>query len=255
MELSGLVDSRRERAVAAEAGEGAALRLYFHDGDGFRTEELPFRQFVLTSSRDQLAFPGEVAELAGDAPLKFLAEFPAGADQSAALAELRASKRPFLFWRDAVRQALARCRVRLFSGMEFSELRRMAVALETDADGRITSLEAADGAETRRWSSADAEEEARMLEEFFAFVAERDPDTVEGFGLYSSVCPALEKACKRHKIGFAVGRCGAAARRSAGSFTLPEGVVRCDVYRAPGRHLVDLGLCNVGRRERNVPES
>ena len=241
MKLSGLVDSRRERAVAAEAG-GGGLRLYFHDGDRFRIEELPFRPFVLLSSLEQLTVPCEVAELAGDAPLKFLAEFSGEAEYAASLKELRASKRPFLCWRDAVRQALARCRVRLFAGMEFSELRRMAVALATDAEGRITFIEAADGAETRRWSAADAAEEARLLAEFFAFVAERDPDTVEGFGLYSVVCPALEKACKRHKIGFALGRAGEAAKRSAGSFTLPEGVVRCDVYRAPGRHLVDLGI-------------
>ena len=242
MELSGLVDSRRARAVAAEAGEGGSLRLYYHDGDGFRTEELPFRFFVLLSFREQLTVPCEVAELAGDAPLKYLAEFSDAAAYTAALAELRASKRPFLCWRDAVRQALVRCRVRLFSGMEFSELRRMALTLATDAEGRITSLEAADGSTSRRWSAADADAEARLLEEFFAFVAERDPDTLEGFGLYSAVCPALEKACKRHKIGFALGRNGAAAKRSAGSFTLPEGVVRCDVYRAPGRHLVDLGI-------------
>ncbi len=81
-----------------------------------------------------------------------------------------------------------------------------------------------------------------MLGEFFAFVAERDPDTVEGYGLYSTVCPALKKACRRHKIAFAMGRGGAAAKRSAGSFTLPEGVMRCDVFRAPGRHLVDLAI-------------
>ena len=224
MELSGLVDSRREHAVAAEVGAGGGLRLYFHDGDGFRTEELPFLPFVLLSGRGQLAVPCEVAELEGGLPLKFLAEFGGEAEYSSALAELRASKRPFLCWRDLVRQALIRCRVRLFSGLAFSELRRMALAVETDAEGAIAALEAADGSTSRRWSSAGADDEPRMLEEFFAFVAERDPDTVEGFGLYSAVLPALEKACKRHKIGFALGRNGAAAKRQAGSFTLPEGV-------------------------------
>ena len=242
MELSGLVDSRREHAVAAEVCDGGRLRLYFHDGGGFRTEELPFRPFALSSGRELPAVPCEVAELEGGLPLKFLAEFADGADLSAVLAELRASKRPFLCWRDPVRQALVRCRVRLFAGMSFSELRRMAIALETDAEGMLTAVEAADGSASRRWSAADAEEESRLLEEFFAFVAERDPDTLEGFGLYSTVLPALEKACKRHKLVFALGRNGAPAKRQAGSFTLPEGVVRCDVYRTAGRHLVDLAI-------------
>lgn len=241
MELSGLIDSRRERAVAAEVS-GGAFRLYFHDGEGFRTEELPFRPFVLLSFPDQLNFPCEVAELEGGLPLKFLAEFGGEAEYSEALAELRASKRPFLCWRDPLRQALIRSRVRLFSGLEFSELRRMALALETDAEGAITALAAADAAGVRRWSAADPEGEARMLEEFFAFVAGRDPDTLEGYGLYSTLCPALEKACRRHKIAFGLGRGGAAAKRSAGSFTLPEGVMRCDVWRAAGRHLVDLAI-------------
>ena len=242
MELSGLVDSRREHAVAAEVCDGDKLRLYFHDGGGFRTEELPFRPFALLSSSDRPAVSCEVAELAGGLPLKFLAEFSGETDLSAALAELRASKRPFLCWRDMVRQALVRCRVRLFAGMSFSELRRMALTLETDAEGMLTVLEAADGSAYRRWSAADAEEEARLLEDFFAFVAERDPDTLEGFGLHSTVLPALEKACKRRKVPFALGRNGAAAKRQAGSFTLPEGVVRCDVYRTAGRHLVDLAI-------------
>ena len=242
MELSGLVDSRREHAVAAEVSAGDKLRLYFHDGGTFRTEALPFRPFVLLSTRERLAAPCEVAELEGGSPLRFIAEFDGEAAYSAALAELRSSKRPFLCWRDLVRQAFVRCRVRLFTGMAFSELRRMALAVETDAEGRLTALEAADAAGTRRWSAGDAADEARLLEEFFAFVAERDPDTVEGFGLYSTVLPALEKACKRHKIGFALGRNGEAAKRSAGSFTLPEGVMRCDVYRTAGRHLVDLAI-------------
>jgi len=240
MELSGLVDSRLGHAVAAEAEDGEVLSLYFHDGAGFRTEELPFRRFALFCARDQLA--GEAVELDGGLPLKFLAEFPSAEAYSAGIKELGASKRPFLSWRDAVRQALIRCRVRLFSGMSFSELHRMALALETDDDGAIVALEAADGSGSRRWRASAEDGGRKMLEEFFAFVAERDPDTLEGFGLYSSILPALEKACKRLKIALPLGRNGAAAARSAGSFTLPEGVVRCNVYRAAGRHLVDLGI-------------
>lgn len=241
MELTGLVDSRLERIVAAEAGDGI-LQLYFHDGGTFRTAEMPFRRFVLLSSRDQLSIPCAITELDGGLPLEFLAEFTSEAEYSAAVAELRTSKRPYLSWRDALRQALIRCRVRLFSGMSFSELRRMALALETDADGILTALEATDGTESRRWLAPSPDAEKRMLEEFFAFIAERDPDTLEGFGLYSSLLPALEKACRRRKVPFAPGRNMAAAKRSSGSFTLPEGVVRCDVYRTAGRHLVDLGI-------------
>ena len=244
MELAGLVGSAAKRAAAAEVPEGkSALRLYFHDGASYRTEELPFRRFVVLSSPEQLSSPGRLTELAGALPLRFLAEFDTAEEYDAALADVRAAKRPALVLRDVLRQALIRCRVRLFSGMEFSELRRCALAATADEEsGALARIEAADGAAVRVWTPASAEEERRALEELISFIAASDPDAVEGYDLYSTVLPALEKACRRHKLPLALGRGGARAARSAGSFTLPEGVVRCNVYRAPGRHFVDVGI-------------
>ena len=121
MELSGLVDSCRLYAVAAEVPEdGNALQLYFHDGDGFRIESLPFRRFAVLSDRGQITVNAEFTELDGHLPLGCLAEFDSAADHAKALAELRESRRPWMNYRDPVRQALMRCRVRLFSGMEIT---------------------------------------------------------------------------------------------------------------------------------------
>ena len=116
MELTGLVGSAAKRATAAEVPEGkSALRLYFHDGAAYRTEELPFRRFVVLSFPEQLTEPAHLSELAGALPLRFLAEFDTAEEYDAALAVVRASKRPALVVRDVLRQALIRCRVRLFS--------------------------------------------------------------------------------------------------------------------------------------------
>ena len=238
MELTGLVESLRRGVVAAEVPERTSvLRLYFHDGAGFRTEELPFRRFVVLGNGAGVATPCEISTLAGGLPLDKLAEFDTEEAYLAALAELRTTKVPAFVMRDVLRQALIRARVRLFSGMAFSELRRVSVALVGDA-----SVELCDGAETRSWSFATLDEERRSLEEISRFISARDPDAIEGYDLYSTVLPALEKAYKRHKLPFDWGRDRAAATRSAGSFTLPEGVVRCNVYRAAGRHFVDAGI-------------
>ena len=238
MELTGLVASQRTGVVAAEVPEHrSVLRMYFHDGAAFRTEELPFRRFVVLGRGAETTSPCLLTPLAGTLPLDRLAEFDTEADYLAALAELRAAKAPALVLRDVLRQALIRLRLRLFSGMAFSELRRLAVALVPGV-----ALEAASGAETRTWSLAAPDDERRALEELAAFIAASDPDAIEGYDLYSTVLPALEKACRHHKLPFAWGRNGEKTTRSAGSFTLPEGVVRCNVYRTAGRHLVDVGI-------------
>lgn len=239
MELSGLVDSCRLYAVAAEVPEdGNVLRLYFHDRDGFRTEELPFRRFAVLSSRDQIRTRADFTDLAGTLPLKVLAEFSSAAEFASALTELRESKRPYLFYRDPVRQALMRCRVRLFSGMAFDDVRRLSLAV-SETNGFVSSVEACLGDRTERFAASSPEEEKTLLESLFAAIAEADPDLIEGHELGGSVLPALERACKRQKLAFSLGRNGTAAVRSSGSFTLPEGLVRCNVYRAPGREFVD----------------
>ena len=239
MDLAGLVGSCRMHAVAALVPEeGNVLRLYFHEDEGFRIEELPFRRFVIVSDPQQLTTPCAITALGGNFPLRYLAEFDSAAAYRQGLDELRSSRQGWHFFRDPVRQALIRCRVRLFSGVSFAELRRLALAAEGD-DRLITALEAADGAEVRRFEAATPEEERKLLEELAALVSERDPDVIEGLDLGGRIFPMLEKAFKRHKLAFALGRGGGAVTRAPGSFTLPEGQVRCTVYRAPGRNIVD----------------
>ena len=107
MDLTGLVGSCRMHAVAAEVpGDGNVLRLYFHEADSFRIEELPFRRFVLLADQGQLAGPCEASRLAGDFPLRYLAEFDSAAAYRQALDELRASRGGWYGFRDTVRQAL-----------------------------------------------------------------------------------------------------------------------------------------------------
>ena len=239
MDLTGLVGSCRMHAVAAEVpGDGNILRLYFHEAETFRIEELPFRRFVLLADPGQLSVPGAVSRLEGDFPLRYLAEFDSGAAYRQALDELRGSRGGWYGLRDVVRQALIRCRVRLFSGMQFSSLRRLALVLEGD-DRLVAALEVFDGASLRRFEAANSEEERRLLEELLKLVEAFDPDVIEALDLGATVFPALEKAFKRHKLAFSLGRGGGVVTRSAGSFTLPEGQVRCNVYRAPGRNIVD----------------
>ena len=239
MELSGLVDSCRLYVVAAEVPEHEnLLRLYFHDREGFRMEELPFRRFAVLSSPEQISTRAGFTALAGDLPLKVLAEFDSAADYAAALAELRGSKRPWLFFRDPVRQALMRCRVRLFSGMAFGEIRRLSLAV-TATDELVSALEVYVDGRAARFTAATPDEERLLLEAFLRSVSEADPDIVEGHELGNRIIPALEKACRRHKLPLALGRGGSVVVRSSGSFTLPEGQMRCGICRAAGRQFID----------------
>ncbi len=243
MDLFGLVESRRLYAVAAEVPEnGTFLRLYFHEQDGYRTEELPFRRFLILSDPEQVTAPCSLTTLQGDLPLRVLAQFDTAADYAAAVSQLRESRRPYQIFRDPVRQALIRCRVRLFSGLSFGALRRMALAVSTAEDGMISSVEFCSGRGAGKLKASSLDEEKILLQDLLRLIAGDDPDVLEGHKLADEILPCLERRCSRHRIAFLPGRGGTAAVRSAGSFTLPEGQVRCGIYQTPGRQFIDTAI-------------
>ena len=49
-----LTETRRQGVTAVETTADRTI-YYFHDGDGFRTEEEPFKPFILLSSPEQLS--------------------------------------------------------------------------------------------------------------------------------------------------------------------------------------------------------
>lgn len=253
MFLEKLVNSRRGGVVAVETrGDGAVF--FYHDGAGYREEEVPFTPMLLLSAPEQLEeFSGTaaVAPLTGDMVFRFTAKFPTLKEYDLALKHLKKGRGPYYVFRDLSQQILQQEETRLFSGMEFRELRRLQFDLEVrttpgfdfpnperDAD-EIVIISMCDSTGWELVLSQDAMSEKELIEAFVRTVAERDPDVIEGHNLCRFDLPYLETRAKRHKVKLTLGRGGATPKTRSSRFSLAERIInytRCDIF---GRHVVD----------------
>ena len=249
-----LVSNRRSGVVAVEVAANRMV-FFYHEGNGFRTEEEPFAPFVLLSSPEQLdGFDGafDLEPLSGQMLFCTLAKFPDIDVYNAALAFLKKSTRaPYSIYRDLSQQALLESETRLFGAMSFPELRRLSFDLETlttpgydfpnaDRPGDeiiIISLRDSSGWETVL--SQETMSEKELIETFLKVVAERDPDVVEGHNICRFDLPYLETRARRYKLKLTLGRDGSAPRKRPSRFTIAERLINYTRYEFYGRHTID----------------
>lgn len=249
-----LVSNRRSGVVAVEV-DANRMVFFYHEGNGFRTEEEPFAPFVLLSSPEQLdGFDGafDLEPLSGQMLFCTLAKFPDIDVYNAALAFLKKSTRaPYSIYRDLSQQALLESETRLFGAMSFPELRRLSFDLETlttpgydfpnaDRPGDeiiIISLRDSSGWETVL--SQETMSEKELIETFLKVVAERDPDVVEGHNICRFDLPYLETRARRYKLKLTLGRDGSAPRKRPSRFTIAERLINYTRYEFYGRHTID----------------
>ncbi len=253
MLLEKLVNSRRSGVVAVEPrGDGAVF--FYHDGAGFREEEIPFTPMVLLSAPEQLEdFSGvaAVTPLAGEMTYRFLAKFPTLKEYELALKHLKKRGGAYYTFRDLPQQILQQQETRLFAGMEFRELRRLQFDFEVrttpgfdfpnperEAD-EIVIISMSDSTGWELVLSQEKMNEKELLEAFVRTVAERDPDVIEGHNICRFDLPYLEARAKRHKVKLALGRGGALLKSRSSRFTVAERIVNYTRYDVFGRHVVD----------------
>ncbi|MDR0933098.1 MAG: ribonuclease H-like domain-containing protein [Victivallales bacterium] len=253
MFLGKLVESQRDKVVAVETRNDCAV-FFYHDNAKYREEEVPFTPMLLLSSPEQLSeFSGTatVTPLTGNMVFRFMAKFPNQKEYESALKFLRQNSRPFYLFRDLSRQILQQEETRLFSGMEFRELRRMQFDLEVrttpgfefpnpdrEAD-EIVIISICDSTGYEQVLSQKTMSEKELIEAFVQTVAERDPDVIEGHNLCRFDLPYLETRAKRHKVKLALGRGGATVKSRSSRFNLAERIINYTRYDIFGRHVVD----------------
>ena len=103
--------------VAAETGAWG-LRLYFHDGNRFRQEDVPFTPFILLDNSAAIPENCTVEPLSGNGFFCRMAVFDSLADYEAQLAALKKSPGVMNF-SSLLQQALGIKNLRLFAGMDF----------------------------------------------------------------------------------------------------------------------------------------
>ncbi|MCB1453990.1 MAG: ribonuclease H-like domain-containing protein, partial [Rhizobiaceae bacterium] len=152
-------------------------------------------------------------------------------------------------------QFLLQSRARLYADLNFSDLRRCQLDIETaSADGgfsdarnpgdRVLAIGLRQGGENRLLVLREETEAAEklLLEELNAALAEFDPDVIEGHNIFKFDFDYLRQRCKRHKVPCAWGRFGQSASFRNSRLKVAERWVdfpRCDL---PGRAVIDTYL-------------
>ena len=252
------IGSLRRGIVAVETADDGAAEYFSHDGATFRTERLPFRPFLLCRGSSDLPAEsgGSLRTLAGGLPLGTLVEFPTPEAAKRAADAIAATKGACLWLRDLRQQALTAHRIRLFVGMEFSELRVLSIALESNSTGEITAIRLSDSSGAERL--LDRGGEKAILADFAAAVTGFDPDALTGWRLCREILPQLEKRAAKCKVPLPLGRGGVPTERRPGRFYLADRPVSYNRFDVRGRHVVDVEhlaqLYDLAHREFDVLE-
>lgn len=250
-----------ENIVAAVLA-GRFIRLFLRTGRGVVFRDDPFHPFVLVEDSGLLADfgrPVTFRTLSGPGDYRVQATFRDWGDCIAARDFLarRSGKTPsspdapYLFLSDPVHQHLLTTGKTLFKGMDFDQLRRMALDIETDcAEGfefsnpereedRIVSIAVMDSTGYQEVLSAHSMEEGPMLERLGEIIRERDPDVLEGHNLFRFDLEYLRVRAARAGVRLAWGRDGSEPKVRQSRFTIAERNIdypRFDIY---GRHVID----------------
>ncbi|MBI2879808.1 MAG: hypothetical protein HYY19_08815, partial [Candidatus Rokubacteria bacterium] len=247
-------------AFELEGGEG--IRVYHRDGERRESRLEPFTPFLLLADPDLLrGWKGEVEvePLEGAGSLRWLVRL--GSWPSALKAREHCQRRsgrpqsapdaPYRFLSDPVHQHLLLTGKTSFRGLEFRDLRRLALDIEVycgegfefpnpSREGdRIIAVALAESSGWERVLSGKELDERAMLEELGRLIRERDPDVIEGHNLFRFDLEYIEARARRHRVPLAWGRDGGPLRGHASRMQVAERTIAYRRYEVHGRHLLD----------------
>lgn len=266
---------RTERIVAAELA-GRFIRLFTRTPDGVFFHDDPFHPFIILTEAHLLSgFAGATTTraLAGSGEFRHLALFNDwrtcldARDYLVRTTGKTASttSAPYLFFSDPVHQHLLLTGKTLFKGIEFPEIRRLALDIETwcapgfefsnplREEDRIISVAILDSEGYEEVLSGHDLDEPAMLELLNRIIRERDPDVIEGHNIFRFDLEYIRTRAARHGIRLAWGRDGTEPRVHPSRFTVAERIVDYPRWNVYGRHVIDtyflLLVYDVGNRE------
>ncbi len=247
--------------VAAELA-GRFIRLFIRTDHGVIFRDDPFHPFILLADEALLAdatIPCQVTPLDGPGEFCFLARFTSWHDCMAARDYLAkrsshspsAADAPYLYISDPVHQHLLLTGKTFFKGLEFQQLRRLALDIETACapgfefsnplrpEDRIISIALVDSDGFEEVLSGREMDETRMLQRLGEIIGERDPDVLEGHNLFRFDLEYIRVRAAQLGVRLNWGRDGSEPRVHHSRFTVAERSVdypRWDIY---GRNIID----------------
>src|ERR1700752_2220790 len=248
--------------VAVEVVAPAEVDIFRRVGATLTRERRPLKLFALLAEPGMLnglGAPHKVEPLEGSFRLRWFATFDRLDALNTARSHLRrltgkapgVSDAPYLVLADPVEQYLILTGTTFFIGMEFGELRRMQLDIETyispgfefptaarEGD-RIVAIALSDSTGYERVLRGDAMDERTMLEELVRIVAERDPDVLEGHNLFRFDLEYLEARARRHRVKLALGRDRSEMSARPARLQIAERSIASRRYDIRGRSLID----------------
>jgi DNA polymerase I len=158
---------------------------------------------------------------------------------------------PYLFLSDPVHQFLLLTGKTLFKGLDFKDLHRLALDIETATapgyafsnpsrqEDRILSVALMDNRGNEEVLFATEYEEREMLEALGSRIQSLDPDVLEGHNLFNFDLEYIDTRARMHGVKLQWGRDASEPRIRRSRFSVAERVIdytRMDIF---GRHLVD----------------
>ncbi len=262
LDLDQLVPCPYSNLVALEVEDDGSAALYLREDQNLRRETVPFHPWLLVRS-GQLAeaLPGscEIVELRGEGFFDRQVAFPDLESYRQAVKHLKqhtgqaasAPDAPYRLFTDLQQQAMTSLSARLFRNMEFSQIRRLQLDIETyttpgydfpnarrEKDA-IIMIAMRDNAGWEKLLAGPELDEPTILREMIRCFTERNPDVLEGHNIFNFDLPYIEERCRRHRIPLRLGRDGKVAKSRSSRFTAAERSSSYTRYDLHGRHVID----------------
>lgn len=244
------------RIVSVEPAGDDAMCVYRRTDDGSSTAEetAPFAPYLWVAGKPE-GF--SIEPLSGGHHFDGLVRCAGWKEFTALRAALRGREDVDHFaLTDPVQQYLTATGRTLFKGMEFGDLRRMQIAVDStpDALAEIALSDQTGWEERLVVDPADAANSERAaLERLGALIRERDPDVLEGHHIFKTLLPSLAARARVAKVKLTWGRDGSPITSRASRLQIAEKTINYPKYEIRGRHVVDTYLLaqfyDIGTRE------
>ena len=259
-----LLFGRDERSgIIAVEPVGHFMRLFFRRAGRVHFHDEEFHPFILISDPGLVSgcrVPCAVRQLEGDGLFCYQLQFDSWTDCLTARDFLAAktgkrpgaAEAPYLFLSDLSHQYLLSSGATLFKGMEFADLRCLALDIETDCaagygfsnperpEDRILSIALKDSHGEETVLRGDQLSEPELLQALNSAIHRHDPDVITGHNIFRFDLDYIGTRARLHGIRLDWGRNGSAPHITPHArWTLADKTIdypRWDVY---GRHIID----------------
>jgi DNA polymerase, archaea type len=251
-----------EGIVAVEPIGRNVMRLFLRRGSLLETRDEPFTPFLLLEDEcllKDLKEPCTVEHLSTTSTFKVLVIFENWGDGEKARDHLRRATgasasspvAPYLHLSDPVHQHLLLTGKTLFKGLEFKDLHRLALDIETACapnfefsnpqreEDRILSIALMDNRGYAEVLFGKDLTEREMIETLGQRITSLDPDVLEGHNLFNFDLEYIVARARKHRVKLRWGRDGSEPRIRKSRFAVAERIIdytRMDLF---GRHIVD----------------